>query len=158
MQPMAKRTSSIMLFFVGALMAITLVSCSNENPADVVDPYNIRFKTDLKVEADSSYLVPADGGTYTFDFYNGDPWLVMVKEKFDGKSIVYNTETGRAYKIDALWATADIEKLGPNSEKLTVKVSPSNKTEFRYVHVVVANSMKSKTMVFKQLGICADKK
>ncbi len=34
----------------------------------------------------------------------------------------------------------------------------NNKTEFRYVHVVVANSMKSKTLVFKQYGIYTDKK
>ncbi len=60
--------------------------------------------------------------------------------------------------MEALWATADIEKQGPNSEKLTVKIEPSNKDKFRYVYVVVSNSMKSKMLVFKQLGICADKK
>ena len=154
---MTKKISSCVLLIIGALMAITFTSCSDEDPADVLNPYTIRFKTDLKAEADSSYLVPADGGTYTFDFYNGEPWLQMVKEKFDDKSVVYNTETVRGYKIEALWATADIEKLGPNQERLTVKVSPSNKNKFRYVHVVVANSMKSKTLVFKQLGIYADK-
>lgn len=154
---MTKRISSCVLFFIGALMAITFTSCSDEDPADVLNPYTIRFKTDLKAEADSTYLVPADGGTYTFDFYNGEPWLLMVKEKFDDKSVVYNTETVRGYKIDALLATAEIEKLGPNQEKLTVKIASSNKTKFRYIHVVVANSMKSKTLVFKQFGIWTDK-
>ncbi len=155
---MSKKVSSFVFLFIGALMAIAFTSCSGEDPADVLNPYNIRLKADLKVENDSSYLVPADGGTYTFDIYNGEPWLEMVKEKFDDKSTVYNTETGRGYKIETLWATVDIEKLGPNSEKLTVKIEPSNKNKFRYVHVVMANSMKGKTLVFKQLGIYTDKK
>lgn len=154
---MTKRIPSCVLFLIGALMAITFTSCSDEDPADVLNPYTIRFMTDSKVEADGSYLVPADGGTYTFDIYNGEPWLSMVKEKFDDKSVVYNTETTRDYKIEALWATADIARQGPNSEKLTVKILPSNKVKFRFVYVVVANGMKSKTLVFKQLGIYTDK-
>ena len=153
-----KKIFSCVLFIIGAHMALTFASCSNEDPADVVNPYNIRFKTELKVESDNSYLIPADGGTYTFDIYNGEPWLTMVKEWFDDKSTVYNAETGRSYKIEALWATADIEKQGPNSEKLTVKIEPSNKEKFRYVYVVVSNSMKSKVFVFKQFGIYTDKK
>ncbi|HCC87816.1 MAG TPA: hypothetical protein DEQ17_06340 [Prevotella sp.] len=155
---MQRKTLLRVLFIIGAFTALTFASCSNEDPADVVNPYNIRFKTELKVESDNSYLIPAKGGTYTFDIYNGEPWLAMVKEWFDGKSTVYNTETGRSYKMEALWATADIEKQGPNSEKLTVKIEPSNKDKFRYVYVVVSNGMKSKVFVFKQLGICADKK
>lgn len=155
---MAKKVLSSVLFLVCALMVSTLMSCSDEDPADVVNPYTIRFNTDLKVENDNSYLIPADGGTYTFDIYNGEPWLEMVKEKFDDKSVVYNTEKPRDYKIEALWATADIEKQGPNSEKLTVKILPSNKDKFRYVYVVVANSMKSKILVFKQYGIYTENK
>lgn len=154
---MAKKILSCVLFLVCALVASSFTSCSDEDPADVVNPYAIRFKTDLKVENDNSYLIPADGGTYTFDIYNGEPWLSMVKETFDDKSVVYNTENPRDYKIEALWATADIERQGQNSEKLTVKILPSNKDKFRYVYVVVANSMKSKVLVFKQYGIYTDK-
>lgn len=95
---MAKKILSCVLFLVCALVASSFTSCSDEDPADVVNPYAIRFKTDLKVENDNSYLIPADGGTYTFDIYNGEPWLSMVKETFDDKSVVYIRRTPETIK------------------------------------------------------------
>ena len=75
----------------------------------------------------------------------------------DVKSVVYKAETRECPKIEALWATADVEKSRPNNMRLTVKISPSDKIKYRYVYVVVANSMKSKVLVFKQFGIYTDK-
>lgn len=154
---MTRKISCGVLFLVGLLVAFTFASCSDEDPAEVLNPFNIRFKTDLKIESDNSYLIPAAGGTYTFDIYNGEPWLYSISEKFDGKSVVYKAETRECPKIEALWATADVEKSGPNNMRLTVKISPSDKIKYRYVYVVVANSMKSKVLVFKQFGIYTDK-
>lgn len=155
---MTRKISCGILFLVGLLVAVTFASCSDEDPVEVLNPFNIRFKTDLKIESDNSYLIPAAGGTYTFDIYiMVSLGLYSISEKFDGKSVVYKAETRECPKIEALWATADVEKSGPNNMRLTVKISPSDKIKYRYVYVVVANSMKSKVLVFKQFGIYTDK-
>lgn len=140
------------------LAAFAFVSCSNDNPADTINPYNISIKTEAKAETDGSYLVKAEGGTYTFTIERGEPWLFSIKETVNGKSILTKTNSGNRDKLETSWVNASVAKDEGISKKLIVTILPTDATEMRYINVVVANSMKSQTIAFKQPGISASEK
>lgn len=135
------------------LAAIMMVSCSKDDPTDVINPYRIHVTTEAKAEADGSYLVSADGGTYTFEIDRGAPWLASVKETVHGKSILTNTEWGSRESLETSWVHASIAKDEGISKTLTVTIAPTDATEMRYIYVVVTNNVQSKTIAFKQLGL-----
>ena len=107
---MAKHSFSKILFLACSFAATTFMSCSkDDNPSENLNPYKISWKTDLKAEKDNMFLVQANGGTFTFDFYRGEPWLESVKETVKEKSVVTNAEYG-CEKIETSWTNASIVK------------------------------------------------
>lgn len=151
---MEKKIITTILFLVCLLVNTTFVSCSkDDNPSENINPYKICWKTDAKAKKDNYFLVQADGGTFTFNFYRGTPWLWSIKETVYGKSILTNTEFGNRDNLETSWTIANFVKIDKAKNKLTVTIKPSDATEMRYIYVTVTNSVRSQTIAFKQFGI-----
>lgn len=135
------------------LAGIMYTSCSNDCPEDVINPFSIYMNTEARAEKDGSYLVNPDGGIFKFNIYRGEPWLSSVKEQVFDKSILTYTEWGRRDSLRTSWVYARILNDEGISKKLDISIMPTTSKEMRYIYITISNSMKTKTIIFKQLGM-----
>lgn len=135
---------------VGLFAAMVFASCADDNPADNPNPYKISMKTDAKAENDGCYLVDANGGTFTFDFYSGEPWLYSITETVNGKSVLNKAEFRSTDEMKTSWTSVSIVKNEGINKRLIVTILPSDATEYRYINILVANSMQRMAVHFKQ--------
>ena len=113
-------TKVFKIFLLACVAALSLSSCDKDEPLLDGDWEAMKWNNPSElVQKDKVFIVPADGGSYTFECKNYYPWMCGVIEGKDDTGQYYLADSEDRHHLNGSWWEVSIDK-----KLVTVTFSP----------------------------------